>query len=204
MSFDNDEKISLLFKKLVGKPCTSGSIKFFNEPSLQNRPVIFDSQIYQNPVPSSMNNAAFAGASFNVIRKSDNSTISTNGKIKGSTVNNINYTSITKYVRIPLIQLVSGKNDAWVAPATKTSEIPTVEVSNLLRDTIPFTFGNGTYSVLLEKKTTIGNTYVAIPLEVHEWFLDTDVGVLTFFGSTFRSAFSPSGTYDQVPYLSCF
>ena len=75
---------------------------------------------------------------------------------------------------------MSGKNDAWVAPATKTSEIPTVEVSNLLRDTIPFTFGNGTYSVLLEKKTTIGNTYVAIPLEVHEWFLDTDVGVLTF------------------------
>ena len=204
MSFDNDEKISLLFKKLVGKPCTSGSIKFFNEPSLQNRPVIFDDQIYQNPVPSSMNNAAFAGASFNVIRKSDNSTISTNGKIKGSTVNNINYTSITKYVRIPLIQLVSGKNDAWVAPATKTSEIPTVEVSNLLRDTIPFTFGNGTYSVLLEKKTTIGNTYVAIPLEVHEWFLDTDVGVLTFFGSTFSSAFSPSGTYDQVPYLSFF
>ena len=204
MSFDNDEKISLLFKKLVGKPCTSGSIKFFNEPSLQNRPVIFDSQIYQNPVPSSMNNAAFAGASFNVIRKSDNSTISTNGKIKGSTVNNVNYTSITKYVRIPLIQLVSGKNDAWVAPATKTSEIPTVEVSNLLKDTIPFTFGNGTYSVLLEKKTTIGNTYVAIPLEVHEWFLDTDVGVLTFFGSTFSSAFSPSGTYDQVPYLSFF
>ena len=204
MSFDNDEKISLLFKKLVGKPCTSGSIKFFNEPSLQNRPVIFDDQIYQNPVPSSMNNAAFAGASFNVIRKSDNSTISTNGKIKGSTVNNVNYTSITKYVRIPLIQLVSGKNDAWVAPATKTSEIPTVEVSNLLKDTIPFTFGNGTYSVLLEKKTTIGNTYVAIPLEVHEWFLDTDVGVLTFFGSTFSSAFSPSGTYDQVPYLSFF
>ena len=204
MSFDNDEKISLLFKKLVGKPCTSGSIKFFNEPSLQNRPVIFDSQIYQNPVPSSMNNAAFAGASFNVIRKSDNSTISTNGKIKGSTVNNVNYTSITKYVRIPLIQLVSGKNDAWVAPTTKTSEIPTVEVSNLLKDTIPFTFGNGTYSVLLEKKTTIGNTYVAIPLEVHEWFLDTDVGVLTFFGSTFSSAFSPSGTYDQVPYLSFF
>jgi hypothetical protein len=204
MSFDNDEKISLLFKKLVGKPCTSGSIKFFNEPSLQNRPVIFDDQIYQNPVPSSMNNAAFAGASFNVIRKSDNSTISTNGKIKGSTVNNINYTSITKYVRIPLIQLVSGKNEAWVAPATKTSEIPTVEVSNLLKDTIPFTFGNGTYSVLLEKKTTIGNTYVAIPLEVHEWFLDTDVGVLTFFGSTFSSAFSPSGTYDQVPYLSFF
>ena len=74
-------------------------------------------------------------------------------------MNNINYTSITKYVRIPLIQLVSGKNDAWVAPATKTSEIPTVEVSNLLRDTIPFTFGNGTYSVLLEKKTTIGNAY---------------------------------------------
>ena len=204
MSFDNDEKISLLFKKLVGKPCTSGSIKFFNEPSLQNRPVIFDDQIYQNPVPSSMNNAAFAGASFNVIHKSDNSTISTNGKIKGSTVNNVNYTSITKYVRIPLIQLVSGKNDAWVAPATKTSEIPTVEVSNLLKDTIPFTFGNGTYSVLLEKKTTIGNTYVAIPLEVHEWFLDTDVGVLTFFGSTFSSAFSPSGTYDQVPYLSFF
>ena len=204
MSFDNDEKISLLFKKLVGKPCTSGSIKFFNEPSLQNRPVIFDDQIYQNPVPSSMNNTAFAGASFNVIRKSDNSTISTNGKIKGSTVNNVNYTSITKYVRIPLIQLVSGKNDAWVAPATKTSEIPTVEVSNLLKDTIPFTFGNGTYSVLLEKKTTIGNTYVAIPLEVHEWFLDTDVGVLTFFGSTFSSAFSPSGTYDQVPYLSFF
>ena len=103
-----------------------------------------------------------------------------------------------------MIQLVSGKNDAWVAPTTKTSEIPTVEVSNLLRDTIPFTFGNGTYSVLLEKKTTVGNTYVAIPLEVHEWFLDTDVGVLTFFGSTFSSAFSPSGTYDQVPYLSFY
>ena len=89
MSFDNDEKISLLFKKLVGKPCTSGSIKFYNEPSLQNRQVIFDDQIYQKPVPSSMNNAAFSGASSNVIRKSNNTTISTNGKIKGTTVNNV-------------------------------------------------------------------------------------------------------------------
>ena len=45
MSFDNNEKISLLFKKLVGKPCTSGDIAFYNEPSLQNRQVIFEDQI---------------------------------------------------------------------------------------------------------------------------------------------------------------
>ena len=70
-----------------------------------------------------------------------NSTISTNGKIKGTTVNNVNYTNVTKYVRIPLIQLVSGKNDSWVAPTTTTNETPAVEVSNLLKDTIPFTFG---------------------------------------------------------------
>ena len=204
MSFDNDEKISLLFKKLVGKPCTSGSIKFYNEPSLQNRQVIFDDQIYQKPVPSSMNNAAFAGASSNVIRKSNNTTISTNGKIKGTTVNNVDYTNVTKYVRIPLIQLVSGKNDAWVAPTTTTNETPAVEVSNLLKDTIPFTFGNGTYSVVLEKKTTTGNTFVAIPLETKEWFLDTDVGVLTFFGVTFTNSFNPSNTYDQIPYMTFY
>ena len=204
MSFDNNEKISLLFKKLVGKPCTSGSIEFYNEPSLQNRPVIFDNQIYQKTVPSSMVSSAFNGTSHNVIRKTDNVTISTNGKIPGGTVNNVDYSSITKYVRIPLIQLVSGRNDAWVAPTTITSQIPTVEVSNLLKDTIPFTFGNGTYSVLLEKKTTVGNTFVSVPLEIHEWFLDTDVGVLTFFGSTFSTAFSPSGTYDQIPYMTFF
>ena len=128
MSFDNDEKISLLFKKLVGKPCTSGSIKFYNEPSLQNRQVIFDNQIYQKPVPSSMNNAAFSGASSNVIRKSNNTTISTNGKIKGTIVNNVDYTNVTKYVRIPLIQLVSGKNDAWVAPTTTTNETPELKL----------------------------------------------------------------------------
>jgi len=204
MSFDNNEKISLLFKKLVGKPCTSGSIEFYNEPSLQNRPVIFDNQIYQKAVPSSMVSSAFNGTSHNVIRKSDSVTISTNGKIPGSTVNNVDYSNITKYVRIPLIQLVSGRNDAWVAPTTTTSQIPTVEVSNLLKDTIPFTFGNGTYTVILEKKTTVGNTFVSVPLEIHEWFLDTDVGVLTFFGSTFSTAFSPSGTYDQIPYMTFF
>lgn len=204
MSFDNDEKISLLFKKLVGKPCTSGSIEFYNEPSLQNRPVIFDNQIYQEAVPSSMVSSAFNGTSHNVIKKSNNVTISTNGKIPGGTVNNIDYSSITKYVRIPLIQLVNGRNDAWVAPTTITSQIPTVEVTNLLKDTIPFTFGNGTYTVILEKKTTVGNTFVSVPLEIHEWFLDTDVGVLTFFGSTFSTAFSPSGTYDQIPYMTFF
>jgi hypothetical protein len=204
MSFDNDEKISLLFKKLVGKPCTSGSIEFYNEPSLQNRPVIFDNQIYQEAVPSSMVSSAFNGTSHNVIKKSNNVTISTNGKIPGGTVNNVDYSSITKYVRIPLIQLVNGRNDAWVAPTTITSQIPTVEVTNLLKDTIPFTFGNGTYTVILEKKTTVGNTFVSVPLEIHEWFLDTDVGVLTFFGSTFSTAFSPSGTYDQIPYMTFF
>lgn len=204
MSFDNNEKISLLFKKLVGKPCTSGSIEFYNEPSLQNRPVIFDNQIYQKAVPNSMVSSAFNGTSHNVIRKTDNVTISTNGKIPGGTVNNVDYSNITKYVRIPLIQLVSGRNDAWVAPTTITSQIPTVEVSNLLKDTIPFTFGNGTYTVILEKKTTVGNTFVSVPLEIHEWFLDTDVGVLTFFGSTFSTAFSPSGTYDQIPYMTFF
>ena len=98
MSFDNDEKISLLFKKLVGKPYTSGSIEFYNEPSLQNRPVIFSNQIYQNSVPNSMNSSAFNGTSYNIIKKSDNTTISTNGKIPGSTVNNIDYSLITKYV----------------------------------------------------------------------------------------------------------
>lgn len=204
MSFDNNEKISLLFKKLVGKPCTSGSVEFYNEPSLQNRPVIFDNQIYQKAVPSSMVSSAFNGASHNVIRKSDNVTISTNGKIPGSTVNNVDYSNITKYVRIPLIQLVNGRNDAWVAPTTITSQIPTVEIINLLKDTIPFTFGNGTYTVILEKKTTVGNTFVSVPLEIHEWFLDTDVGVLTFFGSTFSTAFNPSGTYDQIPYMTFF
>ena len=204
MSFDNNEKISLLFKKLVGKPCTSGSIEFYNEPSLQNRPVIFDNQIYQKAVPSSMVSSAFNGTSHNVIRKTDNVTISTNGKIPGGTVNNVDYSNITKYIRIPLIQLVSGRNDAWVAPTTITSQIPTVEVSNLLKDAIPFTFGNGTYTVILEKKTTVGNTFVSVPLEIHEWFLDTDVGVLTFFGSTFSTAFSPSGTYDQIPYMTFF
>ena len=59
MSFDNNEKISLLFKKLVGKPYTSGSIEFYNEPSLQNRPVIFDNQIYQKAVPNSMDKFCF-------------------------------------------------------------------------------------------------------------------------------------------------
>ena len=204
MSFDNDEKISLLFKKLVGKPCTSGSIEFYNEPSLQNRPVIFSNQIYQNSVPNSMNSSAFNGTSYNIIKKSDNTTISTNGKIPGSTVNNIDYSLITKYVRIPLIQLVSGRNDAWVAPTTTTNEIPAVETNNLLKDTIPFTFGNGTYSVILEKKTISGDTYVVIPLEIHEWFLDTDVGVLTFFGSTFSEAFGPSNIYEQFPYVTFF
>ena len=143
--------------------------------------LFFDNQIYQQAVPNSMISSAFNGTNYNVIRKSNNVTISTNGKIPGGIVNNVDYSSITKYVRIPLIQLVSGKNDAWVAPTTITSQIPTVEVSNLLKDTIPFTFGNGTYTVILEKKTTVGNTFVSVPLEIHEWFLDTDVGVLTFF-----------------------
>ena len=30
------------------------------------------------------------------------------------------------------------------------------------------------------------------------------MGVLTFFGSTFSTAFSPSGTYDQIPYMTFF
>ena len=51
---------------------------------------------------------------------------------------NVDYSNITKYIRIPLIQLVSGRNDAWVAPTTITSQIPTVEVSNLLKDAIGF------------------------------------------------------------------
>lgn len=50
--FTTDEKVDLLFKKLLNKPATVTSRSFFQEPNIVNRPVVYQEDVLSSPVPS--------------------------------------------------------------------------------------------------------------------------------------------------------
>jgi hypothetical protein len=214
--FTDAEQTSYLFKKSVGKPFTSTSRQFFQEPDLPARPLVYQDDIVSFAVPTS------APAD---IRGLGDSSLDDNGRIlRGSYAGRTSTTdpNIRYYHKVPL-EFVAGTGGAAWQTINATTSHPlgfgdaTGTVSGnmgvagsygrVLQGSIPFNQDpTGTYLVTVYK-----DTFVVIPSGPAGGtaVIDTRAGTLVFhqFGNlagvgesnrVYVSFFRYVGTYGGV------
>lgn len=186
--FTTDERVNLLFKKALNKPCTSTTRDFFQEPSIVSRNFVYQEDIVSVPLPSSAPSD---------LRNLTDASVDDNGRpLKGSYAGKTSSTSrhIRYYHKIPLEAVVGTGGSSFQAMDATTShpggygDVGGTSSSNLgvsgpygrvLQNSIPFNQApDGTYGVTLYK-----DTMVAIPFGTAGggWIVDARPGVVTFF-----------------------
>ena len=163
-SLSNDEKTTILFKKLMGKPNTQHTKEFFQEPGLSLKAVVASQQLWIDSFPDTpegfpTDTAQNAGS---YVSNLDYNNLSGSESEKEEQEKNKN---IKKFVRLQL-QPVTGANGL----AYKHDD---------LKDAIPFNFGDGSsYDHVL---------YAADGKQIYpgkaggDWIVDTDAGIVTFY-----------------------
>lgn len=185
--FTDSEKVSILFKKLVGQTYTTASREFFQEITAPARPLVYQDDIV------SFNVSATAPA--DLVGLGDSS-LDDNGRIlKGSYAGRTSSTdpNVRYYHKIPLEFVAGTGGSSWQAIQASTShplgfgDAAGTSSGNMgiagsygrvLRACIPFNFDPaGSYLVNVFK-----DTMVAIPAGPAggTWLVDTRAGTLTF------------------------
>jgi hypothetical protein len=174
--FSTQEKSNLLIKKFFGKPSTSDSLQFFQEPSIASKASVYTANIWaqSDDIP------ATAPADLQSYSGNDDEGNTVVGSLVGKTsgTNAI----IKKYIKVELEHISGSSNRAYQAPANSGDRC--------LKDAIPFnTDASGTYLYTLHKN----NGSTVINFGESEWVVDTDAGVLTFYDA------APSGVSSSDP-----
>lgn len=175
-NFTTEEKVSLLFKKSVGKPSTDPSIQFFSEPPIDARPKVFTTQIFSQAIP--------------VPRPSDgwDSSVSSPGDTAEHSSGILKH-----YFKWPLEKVTNG-NDMSFKAIDDNGENP-------LQGSVPFNLDPaGGYGLELFRQTA-GTVGAQIYDGTGDWVVDPDAGVLTFYQHEAVSAYVSE---DNPPYLSFF
>ncbi len=160
--FSDSEKVSYLFKKVVGKPNTISTKAFYEETSLPARSAIFSNkQIYAQKINDV--------APYDLVALNDSSKDDNGDTIVGSAVGNTSATSgnthIQRFIKLEL-EYVSGSGNPGAYKHAK------------LQDTIPFNYDPaGSYAYELYQNNGSTRIYDG----VGEWFVDPEAGVLTFY-----------------------
>ena len=186
--FTDSERVNLLFKKILNKPCTSLARDFFQEPSIVSRNFVYPEDIVSVAIPLS--------APADLLNLTDAS-LDDNGRcIKGSYAGKTSTTdpNIRYYHKIPLEVVVGTGGSSFQSMDASTShpggfgDAAGTVSGNLgvagsygraLQNSIPFNHApDGTYGVTLYK-----DTMVAIPFGTAGggWIVDARPGVVTFF-----------------------
>ena len=182
--FSTEEKVNLLFKKLLGKPSTADTNPYFQEPSkisttdINIRPAVITSkQLYLDDIPATAPSELTSA------------TLDDNGNnIEGSTTGkSSNNTIIKKYVKLPLI----------FVPGSAVGSSPHSAISFYLpelQNAIPFNY-DPVGSYLYELYKNDGST--TINYGQGEWVIDPEGGILTFYDtiSGVTSALPPKITF---------
>ena len=185
--FTDSEKVSILFKKFVGKPHTTTSREFVQEPDLPARPLVYQDDIVSFAIPST------APAD---IRGLGDSSLDDNGRaLKGSYAGRTSTTdpNVRYYHKIPLEFMAGTGGAAWQAINATTSHplgfgdsAGTVSgnqgvagsYGRVLQSCVPFNQDpGGTYLIYVYK-----DTMVAIPAGSAGGtaVIDTRAGTLVF------------------------
>lgn len=177
------EKVDIIFKKNFGKVSSDVTEPFFAEPGLDARPRVFQSQIFQDTVPST-NPDDFGSA------------LTTEATYSDSQNYNMRY-----YFRWQLLQLTNGNDSAFKGPSLTDSN-GNVLIDNILENSIPFNYDtSGGYGVTLEYKDS-SNVFHQISFGTGEWIIDPDGGILTFHDYSNVSSIV-NGT-SKRPYLTFY
>lgn len=205
--FTTDERVNLLFKKALNKPCTSIARDFFQEPSIVSRNFVYQEDIISYTLPTS--------APSDLVGLTDSSTDDNGRPLKGSYAGRTSAidTNIRYYHKIPLEAVVGTGGSSFQAMDATTSHPGgygdvggtsstnygvTGSYGRVLQGSIPFNHASdGSYGVTLYK-----STLVAIPFGTAGggWIVDARPGVVTFFQFGNVSGVGES----NLPYISFF
>jgi hypothetical protein len=186
--FTTDERVNLLFKKALNKPCTSTGREFFQEPSIISRNYVYQEDIVSYAIPTP--------APSDLIGLTDTSPDDNGRALRGSYAGKTSTIdpNIRYYHKIPLEVVVGTGGSSFqardattshpggygdVSGATSGNTGVSGSYGRVLRGSIPFNYADdGSYGVTLYKSTG-----VAIPFGSAGggWIVDARPGVVTFF-----------------------
>lgn len=186
-AFTDSEKVSILFKKLVGTPFSSTSREFFQEPSIIARPLVYQTDIVSFNVPTT--------APTDLVGLGDTSLDDNGRALKGSYAGRTSSSdsNVRYYHKIPLEFMAGTGGSSWQAMNATTShplgfgdsagtssgnQGIAGSYGRVLTSCIPFNFDPaGSYLTNVYK-----DTMVAIPAGPAggTWLVDTRAGTLTF------------------------
>lgn len=169
-TLSNEEKTTILFKKLMGKPSTVHTNAFFAEPGLSLQSVISSQQLWIDDFPETPEGFEAGDAratGYNTAATVDDVGVPiTSTETSGPKKSNAN---IVKLVKLQLNPVLASNGLAYDHP--------------LLKDTIPFNFGDGSsynYALYLHPSRNSGKP-IPFGASGGDWIVDPDAGVLTFY-----------------------
>lgn len=180
------EKLSVLWKHLFGKPATSTSREFFQEPNLNSRPFVYQEDIVSYKLPSS--------APTDLQNLTDTSLDDNGNVLKGSYAGKTSSidSNVRYYHKIPLEAVVGtggssfqsinascSHPDGYADGVTQSNTGVTNSYGRVLQNSIPFNqAADGSYLVSIFKSSG-----VAIPFGTAGggWVVDPRPGVVTFY-----------------------
>ena len=181
-NFTTEEKVSLLFKKSVGKPSTNTSIPFFSEPPIDARPKVFTSQIFAEAIPVPKPLTGW-----------DTNTSTLPGNLTAGQTSTHNNGILKFYYKWPLEKVTNGNNMSYKAVNDNGN--------NPLQGSVPFNLDpSGGYGLALFRKSG-GGVGAQIYDGTGEWVVDPDAGVLTFYQHETVNSYVSS---SNPPYLSFY
>lgn len=161
-SLSNDEKTTLLFKKLMGKPNTQHTNEFFQEPGLSLKAVVASQQLWIDSFPDTPEGFP-ADTAQN--EGSYDSTLDYSTVLESEKEEKEKNKNIKKFIRLELEPIAAANGLAYK--------------HDNLKDAIPFNFGDGSsYDHVL---------YAADGKQIYpgkaggDWIVDTDAGIVTFY-----------------------
>lgn len=157
--FTTDEKVDILFKQFVNKPCTLTSREYFQEPSITTRNFVYQEDIVSYSIPTT--------APSDLITLGDNSLDDNGNKLKGSYAGKTSAenTNIRYYHKIPFEFFPGTGGSAWQSinatvshpggyadGTTSTNYGSSGSYGRVMQNSIPFNFAtDNTYAVSVYK-----------------------------------------------------
>ena len=191
MSFTQEEKVNLLFKKHVQKASTNNNIEFFDEPLFSRKSTISDRVWLQDrDIPATAPSVLSSLTDTDL--DDENNSLVGSGTDGGSLVGKSYYhggrSLIKKYLKVKLSFVIGSDDQAYR--------------NDVLINAIPFNWDNAaSYKYILYYHN--GSGYVEVPRGPSggDWVIDTDAGVLTFYGYNIVSGYIDA---SNPPYITFY
>ena len=182
--FDSDEKLTLLFKKYLGRPNTDETKDHYQEPLIANSlQKTYLNQLYSQEVPLTIPTDLISATT-------DDNGNTLEGSFTGLTSSS--YSQVRKYVKVKLAEYyISGPDNGFVFYGWDGN----YPIVNILKDAILPSYA-APYSIQdIGGATAASATSLAQNNDGGNWLLDKDTGLLKFYNQTTFSVGSGNNIY---------